>query len=71
MNARAEPARIYLRRNGAFGSSCDGIGDTGHFISEDSGRFTVYPDGSDDPIIRDASQEDAEAAITRDWRSGT
>ena len=62
-------ARIYLRRSGAFGSSCDGCADTGHHITEDSGRFTVFPlDGGDEPIIRDATREQAEAAITENWR---
>lgn len=64
-------AQIYLRRNGSFGSSCDDCSDTGHFIEEDSGRFTVYSiqDTREDEVIaRDATREAAEAAIARDWR---
>ncbi len=61
-------AKIYLRKNGSFGASCDGCADTGYFIAEDSGRFTVYPDGGAEPIIRDATREQAELAIAADWR---
>lgn len=65
-------AKIYIRRNGQFGASCDGCHDTGHHITEDSGRFTVYPIlswGEDDPIVAGVTREQAEKAIARDWRS--
>ena len=60
-------ARIYIRRNGALGASCGTVADTGHTILEDSGKFTVFADGEDEPIIRDASREQAEKAIAADW----
>lgn len=63
-------AKIYLRRNGAFGSSCDSCQDTGHVIHEDSGFFTVF--SADDPdvmIAQDVSRDVAEAAIAADWRA--
>ena len=63
-------AKLYLRRNGAFGAECDGTRDTGHHIVEDSGRFTVY--SADDPdkvIAKDATREEAEKAIAADWRA--
>lgn len=70
MTSRREDAKIYIRRNGAFGSSCDGCQDTGHVITENSGMFTVYPvTGDDTPIIRDASRKAAEDAISEDWRA--
>ena len=62
-------ATIYIRKNGQFGASCDEIADTGHTILEDSGRFTVFGDGEDEPIIENATRADAEAAIERDWRA--
>lgn len=68
----AETAKLYLRRNGSFGASCDGCADTGHHILEDSGRFAVFSvqDGREGTIIaQDATREDAEAAIALDWRS--
>lgn len=62
-------AKIYLRKDGSFGASCDGYADTGHVIAEASGRFTVYPvDGGEKPVIRDATREQAELAIAADWR---
>lgn len=60
-------AKIYIRRNGRFGSSCDGTLDTGHDISEDSGRFTVR-DHDGGILCRDVCREEAEAAIAHDWR---
>jgi len=65
-------ANIYIRRNGQFGASCDGCADTGHTILEDSGRFTVYSihDMREDVVIAtDATREQAEEAIAKDWRS--
>lgn len=63
-------ASLYIRRNGAFGASCDGIRDTGHWITEDSGRFTVFPvGGGDDPIVSNVTREEAEKAIAADWRA--
>lgn len=64
-------AKIYIRRNGSFGASCDGCQDTGHHITEDSGKFTVFSiqDMQEDVIIAaDATREDAETAIAADWR---
>lgn len=64
-------ARLYIRINGAFGSSCDDCQDTGHTILEDSGRFAVFSiqDGREDELIaQDATREEAETAITKDWR---
>lgn len=63
-------ATIYLRRNGEFGASCDGVQDTGHHIEEDSGKFTVYSihDG-DEVIAQGATRDEAERAIADDWRA--
>ena len=63
-------ARIYQRRNGTLGSSCDGITDTGHTIRMDHGRYTVW--SLDDPdlvIARDVLKAAAESAIADDWRA--
>lgn len=60
-------AIIYLRRNGTFGSSCDGCLDTGHVIEEDSGFFTVY-DHDGEILVSDATRASAEKAIADDWR---
>jgi hypothetical protein len=61
-------AKIYMRRNGSFGSSYRGVEDTGHCIHEDSGKFTVWScDGSGAAICHDASKEQAERAIADDW----
>ena len=65
-------ANIFIRRNGAFGASCDGVQDTGHRITEDSGRFTVYSiqDMKEDvAIVKNATREEAEKAIATDWRA--
>lgn len=61
-------ARIYLRKNKSFGASCDGTADTGHHIIEDSGRFTVLGLDDETVIAKDATRQQAEEAITRDWR---
>lgn len=62
-------AKLYLRKNGAFGAECDGTRDTGHRIVEDSGRFTVYSvDDDNKPIAQNATREEAEKAIAADWR---
>lgn len=61
-------AKIYLRRNGSFGSSCDDIQDTGHEIREDSGKFTVW-NHEGYRICRAGSREEAEASIAADWRA--
>ncbi|MFT0875977.1 hypothetical protein VRZ08_05410 [Rhodopseudomonas sp. G2_2311] len=61
-------ATIYLRRNGAFGARCNLTPDTGHHITEDSGRFTVYSvDDPDKTICQGATREEAESAIQREW----
>lgn len=65
-------AKIYLRQNGSFGSSCDRCQDTGHHITEDSGKFTVYSADNVELIIAlDVSREEAEKAIETDWRSAS
>lgn len=65
-----ENARLYFRRNGSFGSSCDGCLDTGHHIVEDSGNFTVWSVHNEDRrICRNATRAEAERAITEDWRA--
>jgi hypothetical protein len=62
-------AKLFIRRNGAFGSSCDGVADTGHHIAEDSGLFTVYSIHDPDKVIaKDVTGFEAEKAIARDWR---
>lgn len=61
-------AKLYLRRNGAFGSSYRGVQDTGHIIHEDSGKFTVWTiDGSGEIIADGVNREEAAAAIAKDW----
>lgn len=65
-------AKIYIRRNGQFGASCDDCQDTGRHITGDSGKFTVYHIlswGEDDPIVAGVTREQAEEAIARDRRS--
>ena len=66
-------ATIYFRRNGAPGAMCDGTMDTGHHIVVDRlGRFTVYSvqDMREDVVIAEnATQQEAEEAITADWRA--
>lgn len=63
-------ANLYLRRNGSFGASCDGVADTGHTIHEDSGFFTVWSIRDPSEIIADdATRAEAEAAIANDWRA--
>jgi hypothetical protein len=66
---RMQSAKIYLRNNGSFGSQCDGTRDTGHYIAEDSGQFLVRSVHNDAVIAKWVSREDAESAITKDWRS--
>jgi hypothetical protein len=62
-------AQLYIRNNGSFGANCDGTADTGHTIHEDSGRFTVFSlDDGDDAICTDATRDEAQDAIARDWR---
>ena len=62
-------AKLYLRRNGSFGASCDGTADTGHEIFEDSGLFTVWSIHNEDrAICTAATRSEAEAAIAADWR---
>lgn len=64
-----EAAKIYIRRSGDFGSSCDGIQDTGHAIMEDSGKFTVWSvHDEDEQICAGVSRHAAEVAIAADWR---
>lgn len=65
-----QPAKIYIRNNGAFGASCDGVADTGHLILEDSGRFTVHSVHADEQrICINVTRAAAEQAIAEDWRS--
>lgn len=67
-----KPARIYLRRNGSFGSACDGTDDTGHHITHDltAGTFTVYSVHLPDEVIaHNVWQRQAEIAIANDWRA--
>jgi hypothetical protein len=68
MNASAN-AIIYKRRNGYYGSMCDGTADTGHDIHEDGGRFTVWSvhEGVGQ-ICNSVNRAVAEEAITADWR---
>ena len=64
------PTKLYLRRNGSFGASCDGVEDTGHHITEDSGRFTVYSlNDPDVTLCENVYRSAAEAAIEREWRA--
>lgn len=67
---RLAPARLYLRRDGSFGSSCAGVLDTGHRIHEDSGRFTVWSGRDmeeDRKICENATRDETETAIAKDW----
>lgn len=61
-------AKIYLRRNKSYGSSCDGCADTGHTINEYNGLFTVWTLDGDSYLITGATREEAERAIAEDWR---
>jgi hypothetical protein len=64
----SQVAKIYMRRNGSFGSSYRGVEDTGHCIHEDSGKFTVWSiDGSGHRIADGVSRDEAESAISKDW----
>jgi hypothetical protein len=64
-------ARIYLRRNGSYGSSCDGIEDTGHRITKGTRDFfTVWSVHDEDRVIcRNATRSEAETAIAADWHT--
>lgn len=65
-----KPAKIYLRKNGSYGSSCDGIEDTGHYIGTLGGTFQVWSVHDPERLIaKDASREEAERAIEADWRA--
>jgi ATP sulfurylase len=66
--SKMQSAKIYLRHNGAFGSQCDGTRDTGHHIAEDSGQFLVRSVHDESVIAKWVSREEAEEAITKDWR---
>jgi hypothetical protein len=61
-------AIIYIRKDGRFAARCDGTHDTGHFIAEDSGRFTVYEYDGGHTLCRNVTREEAEACIAHDWR---
>jgi hypothetical protein len=62
-------AQIYKRRNGRWGSSVEGCGDTGHVITGGEGDFTVLSIKDDETVIaRNVARGEAEAAIERDWR---
>ena len=61
-------ARLFFRRNGGIGASCDDVQDTGHSITEESGRFTVYGLETGEPIARKVTLSEAEKAIEEDWR---
>lgn len=61
-------AKLYLRRNGTYGSSYRGVQDTGHIIHEDSGKFTVWScDGSGHVICDGSNELEARRAIAKDW----
>lgn len=61
-------ATIYQRRNGDYGSSYGTTQDTGHHITERNGKWTVFSIKDDERIIaKDASKQEALAAIERDW----
>lgn len=65
-------AKIYRRKNGDYGSSCDGIEDTGHHITIDRNTdlFTVWSVHHEDrTICRDVPRAEAEEAIAADWRA--
>ncbi len=63
-------AKIYVRKNGKLGSSCDGTSDTGHFIATVEGKYLVWSiHNEDERICTDGSREEAEKAIADDWRS--
>lgn len=61
--------KIYTRKNGRLGASCDRVADTGHTITEKDGRFTVFSvDDPDKVLVENVTREEAEKAIERDWR---
>lgn len=65
-----KPAQIYRRKNGSFGASCDGTEDTGHFIDGVAGgRFTVWSIIEDGHLCTNVTREEAEKAITDEWRA--
>lgn len=66
-------AQIYTRRNGGYGSSCDGCRDTGHHIvlveTKPVELFKVYSVHDTDLVIAAlATRAAAEQAIESDWR---
>jgi len=61
-------ATIYIRRDGRFAARCDGTHDTGHYITEDSGRFTIYEYEGGHVLRRNVTREEAEAFIAHDWQ---
>jgi len=64
-------AAIYRRKNGTWGSSCDGCLDTGHHILKVGGNFLVHSIHDEDRrIASNATREEAEKAIAADWRGG-
>lgn len=68
MSATRNGAKLYIKRNGRFGASCDGTLDTGHIIAEDSGLFTVYECDGKNKLCENVTREEAEACIAQDWR---
>jgi hypothetical protein len=65
-------AKIYQRREGSFGSSCDGTKDTGHYIATIGGLFEVWSVHDPDRLIATkATREEAEKAIADDWRAAS
>lgn len=63
-------ASIYVRQNGGFGSTCDGVRDTGHHIVGEKGLFSVWSIHDDDKLICEAATcEEAEKAIAIDWHA--
>jgi hypothetical protein len=61
-------AKLWKRQNGAWGSSCGGVQDTGHHIEELGGHFTIWSIHDEyKRICTDVSRVKAEKAIAEDW----
>ncbi|MBY2992457.1 hypothetical protein HF272_13565 [Rhizobium leguminosarum] len=70
MSTALKDAKLYRRRNGTLGSSCDGCADTGHHIVEVEGGLAVYSIHEEETLIANhASPNEAERAIATDWRA--
>jgi hypothetical protein len=64
-----EAAKIYQRMNGSLGAACDGTADTGHYIDEEDGKFTVWSIIEDGHLCTKVTREEAEKAIADEWRA--